>query len=210
MANEKPTAGRRAVSINISPEHHTIIRNSIEVWRDGAQEDLENADTLPLSNPDESRRLLAVYGRVLDALDTGRLWLPDPEARKVLEEAQDANVHDAAKEIALNNAHRALLAVFDGAEDAAADGGGWTTRDDDLAMESAVLQQILEVHPASVTGSELVREMFGETADFGERDAVERAARDLGGIGLVHYGEDFVAPTRAALRFQELIGGGQY
>jgi predicted transcriptional regulator len=80
-----------------------------------------------------------------------------------------------------------------------------TTRDDDLAMESAVLQRLIDVHPARLTLPELVRELAGEEVDFSVRDAVERAARELSGVGLIHLKDDFVTPTRAALRYTELI-----
>jgi hypothetical protein len=84
-------------------------------------------------------------------------------------------------------------------------GDTWTTRDDDLSMESAVLQRVLDVHPARLTLAELVRELAGEEVDFGTRDAIERAARDLSGVGLLHLADDFVTPTRAALRYSELL-----
>ncbi len=86
-----------------------------------------------------------------------------------------------------------------------ASGDRWTTKDDDLAMESAVLQRVLDVHPARLTMPELIRELAGEEADFGTRDAVERAARDLSGVGLIHLVDEFVTPTRAALRYSELL-----
>jgi hypothetical protein len=77
--------------------------------------------------------------------------------------------------------------------------------DEDAAVESAVLQQVLDLHPAQVTAAELVREVGGESPGFGERDAIERAVRDLTRAGLLHSRDDFVAPTRAALRFSELL-----
>jgi hypothetical protein len=76
---------------------------------------------------------------------------------------------------------------------------------EDAAHESAVLQQLLDLHPTQVTLTELTREIAGELADFDERDAVERAVRDLVGVGLLHNREDFVVPSRAALRFNELL-----
>lgn len=75
----------------------------------------------------------------------------------------------------------------------------------DAATESAVLQQLLDLHPIQLTAAELVRELGGETPGFGERDAIERAIRDLTGAGLLHGHEGFVIPTRAALRFSELL-----
>lgn len=81
----------------------------------------------------------------------------------------------------------------------------WTPAAEDAATESAVLQQVLDLHPAQVTVAELVREVAGERLGFAERDAVERAIRDLAGVGLLHHHDAFVVPTRAALRFNELL-----
>ena len=76
---------------------------------------------------------------------------------------------------------------------------------DDAVTESAVLQRLLDLHPVQVTVAELVREVGGESPGFAERDAIERAVRDLSGAGLLHSHDDFVVPTRAALRFSELL-----
>ncbi len=81
----------------------------------------------------------------------------------------------------------------------------WTPASEDAATESAVLQQLLDLHPAQVTVAELIREIAGESTGFAERDAIERAVRDLAGAGLLHRHDAFVAPTRAALRFSELL-----
>jgi hypothetical protein len=80
-----------------------------------------------------------------------------------------------------------------------------TNKAEDAAAEAAVLHQVLDLHPAQLTVAELIREIGGEQADFAERDAIERAVRDLTGCGLLHGSEDFVLPTRAALRFNELL-----
>jgi len=75
----------------------------------------------------------------------------------------------------------------------------------DAATESAVLQQVLDFHPVLVTAAELIREVGGESPAFAERDAIERAIRDLIGAGLLHEHGNFLVPTRAALRFSELL-----
>lgn len=81
-----------------------------------------------------------------------------------------------------------------------------TTLAEDESVESAVLRQLLDLHPTRLTLAELVREVGGGGGGgFAERDAVERAVRDLGSVGLLHRGEDFVEPTRAALRFSDLL-----
>ncbi len=74
-----------------------------------------------------------------------------------------------------------------------------STAGEDAAIESALLQQVLALHPAAVTLDELIREL-GE-----ERDDVERAVRDLVATGLLHRSESLVLPSRAALRFDELM-----
>ncbi|MGB7587339.1 MAG: hypothetical protein WBM00_01380 [Solirubrobacterales bacterium] len=79
--------------------------------------------------------------------------------------------------------------------------------DEDAATELAVLYQLLTLHPVQVTRDELLREMVGETEDFGRRDAVSRAVRDLVGAGLVHLNGNVVFASRAAFRFNELLSG---
>jgi hypothetical protein len=80
-----------------------------------------------------------------------------------------------------------------------------STRDEDAATESALLQQVLALHPTAVTVAELKRELGGEEDGFSADDAVERAVRDLAAAGLLHRSDPFVLPTRAALRFDELL-----
>lgn len=80
-----------------------------------------------------------------------------------------------------------------------------TTWAEDEGVEAAVLQQLLDLHPTQLTVAELQRELGGTRDEFAERDAVERAVRELGAVGLLHQGEEFVIPTRAALRFSQLL-----
>lgn len=80
-----------------------------------------------------------------------------------------------------------------------------TTWAEDEEFEIAVLQQLLDLHPTQLTLTELTREFGARRSDFAVHDAVERAVRDLAAAGLLHQGEEFVAPTRAALRFNELL-----
>lgn len=82
-----------------------------------------------------------------------------------------------------------------------------STSAQDAATESAVLQQVLAIHPTLITLAELVRELGESDSHDSGRDAVERAVRDLAGAGLLHCSESLVLPTRAALRFDELLGG---
>jgi hypothetical protein len=76
-----------------------------------------------------------------------------------------------------------------------------STAGEDAALESAVLQQVLALHPAQVTVEELAREL-GEDR---RADAFERAVRDLVAAGLLNRSGVLVLPSRAALRFDELL-----
>ena len=82
--------------------------------------------------------------------------------------------------------------------------------EEDDQQEAAVLRRVLESHPDTFTKDELFREMTqGGSTAFPEVDANERAVRDLAAAGLLHPlgDEEFIRPTRAALRFFELAGG---
>lgn len=81
-----------------------------------------------------------------------------------------------------------------------------TTREEDRVFEAAVLQEVLAIHPNPVTLAELIDEIAGKGCDFAQRDAVERAVHALAGCGLLHRSEALVLPSRAALRFDELLG----
>ena len=80
------------------------------------------------------------------------------------------------------------------------------TAEEDRAEESAVLQHVLALHPTAITVEELAREIDPDRDSFSRRDAVERAVRDLAGVGLLHRSDSLVLPTRAALRFDQLLG----
>lgn len=76
----------------------------------------------------------------------------------------------------------------------------------DMAVEAAVLRQLLALHPIQLTVADLSREIGGEAGDFAQTDAVERAVRELSAAGLAHRNGDVVIPSRAALRLEELLG----
>jgi len=82
-----------------------------------------------------------------------------------------------------------------------------STTGEDTRTESAVLQYILAFHPVQTNLEELLREFDQGTGDAIQRDAVERAVEGLIGSGLLQRNGELVLPTRAALRFDELLGG---
>jgi hypothetical protein len=68
---------------------------------------------------------------------------------------------------------------------------------EDESIQRAVLSLALEAHPESLTIPDLAREI-----DRG--DAVERAVRDLVGVGLLKCRGISIQPSPAALRFFRL------
>jgi len=68
---------------------------------------------------------------------------------------------------------------------------------DDESVQRAVLSLALDAHPKSLTIPQLAREI-------GRGDAVERAVRDLVGLGLLECRGVSVEPTPAAVRFDAL------
>jgi hypothetical protein len=68
---------------------------------------------------------------------------------------------------------------------------------EDESVQRAVLGLALEAHPKSLTIPDLAREI-------GQGDAVERAVRDLVGVGLLESGGISIRPSAAALRFERL------
>jgi hypothetical protein len=71
-------------------------------------------------------------------------------------------------------------------------------------VQQAALAILLDAHPAQLSLDELVRELTDRPDEFGPRDAIDNAVRDLVGAGLVHRHGAFVFATRAAVRFDEL------
>lgn len=83
-----------------------------------------------------------------------------------------------------------------------------TTDEQDIAVETAVIALILDRHPAQLTLAELIREVVDNPGEFAQVDAVERAVRDLGGVGLLNRNGEFLVPSQAALRMDKLSSGG--
>jgi len=78
--------------------------------------------------------------------------------------------------------------------------------EDDSAFEAAILMQLLTLQPARLSFEELLREVATDPDDFGERDSVGRAVRDLAAAGLLRRDGGLLEPSRAARRFDELLG----
>jgi hypothetical protein len=77
---------------------------------------------------------------------------------------------------------------------------GDSTSKEDLRVQAAVMALVLDVHPRRHTVSDLALNIAKDEND----DSVERAVRDLTGIGLLQCPGGRVALTEAALHFDRL------
>jgi hypothetical protein len=77
---------------------------------------------------------------------------------------------------------------------------------EDEIIERSVLTEVLVLHPAQLTILEVSLRVEAHCQEAGE-DAVERAVRELSRDGLITCDCRRIAPSRAAVRFEELIGG---
>jgi len=81
-----------------------------------------------------------------------------------------------------------------------------STAAEDIRDQRIVLTYVLALHPTHLRVVELVREITAGTEGFAEGDPIERAVRDLTGIGLLNCPGGLVVPSHAALRFNDLWG----
>lgn len=81
-----------------------------------------------------------------------------------------------------------------------------TPAQEDEIMQRSVLTQVLVLHPAQLTILELSLRVESDLREC-DQDAVERAVRELARDGLITCDCRRLAPSRAAVRFDELLGG---
>jgi hypothetical protein len=112
MADQNPTADPRVVSVDLPVSQTEILRSELNGWLAGIEEDLE-ADLRP---PDRKAAIeeANAFGRLLTALHSGQIELPDEAARSALGRAAEG--HDEAcgyeRVVAVHDAHHALLSVL--------------------------------------------------------------------------------------------------
>lgn len=98
-----------------SPQHLPILRERLTAWRDGAQEDLEDPDQV--RRPDQAWQEARAFERLLTALVTGQICVPDEAARSAIEVCVAAHDSESsyAEVVAVHEALNALLEVLGGA-----------------------------------------------------------------------------------------------
>lgn len=70
--------------------------------------------------------------------------------------------------------------------------------------QAEALRQVLFIYPQTMTLDELVCELTVASAEFSERDRVERAVRDLIAGGLLRRVGELVLPTRPAVNYHRI------
>ena len=83
------------------------------------------------------------------------------------------------------------------------------TEAQDIRDQGVVLIHVLSRHPTLLTIPDLVREITSGSEDFAEGDNLERAVRDLTGVGLLHCPSGLAVLSPAALRFLKIIYEGR-
>lgn len=68
--------------------------------------------------------------------------------------------------------------------------------------EQVVLRHVLAEQPTILRLCDLIRELARDPRDFGHRDGVKQAVRDLTKVGLLHRQGECVLPTPAAVYVQ--------
>jgi len=71
--------------------------------------------------------------------------------------------------------------------------------EEDAAVQTALLNHVLDEHPSLLRRADLMRELSVEADDWAHRDLIERAIAQLVQRGLLDYLDDFVVPTRPAV-----------
>lgn len=73
-------------------------------------------------------------------------------------------------------------------------------------LQVVILNEVLIQFPAQLTLRELTLELEYDPDDFAQSDAVRTAVSELVAAGLLRLNREAIAPTRAALRANELWG----
>lgn len=77
---------------------------------------------------------------------------------------------------------------------------------EDEIMQRSILTEVLVLHPARLTILEIALRIEAQREEA-DQDAVERAVRELSRDGLITCDCRHIAPSRPAVRFDELLGG---
>jgi hypothetical protein len=117
MADQNPTAGPRVVPIHLPDAQAGILRSDMLDWLAGIEHDLGRFRGR-LRDPQATVREAEAFRRLLVALGSGQIVVPDEDARVALAGAAEGYDHASGytRIAAVHDAHHALLAILDTAE----------------------------------------------------------------------------------------------
>jgi hypothetical protein len=106
--------GTRPVPLDLPAKHIPVLRACLTGWLEGAREDMKAPERL--QHPDKAHREAEAFERLLVALATRQIVLPDETAREAVAVATtDDDEANNYKEVAANHdALHALLGVLEG------------------------------------------------------------------------------------------------
>lgn len=110
MASKNPTDGGSLVPLDVPPQHIPILRERLTAWLDGVKEDLETLEQI--QRPDQAWQEARAFERLLTALVTGKLYVPDEAARSAIEVSIAAHDKESNYREAVET-HDALHALLD-------------------------------------------------------------------------------------------------
>jgi hypothetical protein len=115
MANANDMGGGSLVPLDLPPQHLPILRDRLTTWLDGVREDLETPDEV--QRPDQAWQEARAFERLLTAISTGKICLPDEGARAAIEASAAAHDKESgyAEAVAIHDALTALLDLLGGA-----------------------------------------------------------------------------------------------
>ena len=102
MANDNPMGSGSLVSLDLPPQHQPIMR------------DLETPDEV--QRPDQAWQEARAFERLLTAISTGKICLPDEAARTAIEASAAAHDRESGytEAVAIHDALHSLLDVLGG------------------------------------------------------------------------------------------------
>jgi hypothetical protein len=114
MANDNPMGGGSLVPLDLPPQHLPILRDRLTTWLDGVREDLETPDEV--QRPDQAWQEARAFERLLTAISTGKICLPDEAAWTAIEASAAAHDRESGygEAVAIHDALHSLMDVLGG------------------------------------------------------------------------------------------------
>jgi hypothetical protein len=202
-----------SVPLLMADAHRAALRNDCLNALHGILDDLGKPDRL--HDPGVTAREGEVFRRLLEALDSEEIHIPDEEMRARIERLSDSydDLENAEEVIATHGAHRALLRVLEGSaeedeEDNEDESAGppepGRLPGDDADRRRKVLSLLLAEAPHPLVFDDVAVALAGDPRSVSETDDLRDALQILVQTGLARRQGGALAPTRPARQMAEL------